>query len=135
MELTNQIYAWVGPELKDVKRSPASIVMAGNAGAAAGPAGAALGRRSLATSSAITRRSSTKRWPEFDEDKAREDQVVVAVQINGKLRDTFTVQRDAAQDELTRLALELEKVKPHVDGKQVVKTIVVPNKIVNIVVK
>ncbi len=76
-----------------------------------------------------------ERWPEFDEAKAREDFVIVAVQINGKLRDTFSVMRDAPQEELMRLALDLEKVKPHVDGKQVVKTIVVPNKIVNIVVK
>ena len=74
-------------------------------------------------------------WPVHDEQKVREDSVTVAVQINGKLRDTMLVARDLSEAEVTELALELERIRTHLAGKEVVKTIVVPNRIVNIVVK
>ena len=57
------------------------------------------------------------------------------MQVNGKLRARLMVPFGTAKDELERLALADEKVKPHIDGKQVIKIVVVPDKLVNIVVK
>jgi leucyl-tRNA synthetase len=59
----------------------------------------------------------------------------VVVQVNGKLRDRCEVDRDMGQEQLKDLVLTLDNVKRHIEGKTVVKTIVVPNKLVNIVVK
>ena len=74
-------------------------------------------------------------WPTYDPEKAKEDQVTVAVQVNGKLRDTITVARDLPDAELSKIATESDKVRAFLDGKQILKTIVVPNRIVNLVVK
>ena len=74
-------------------------------------------------------------WPEADPDLLQREVVNVVVQVNGKLRDRLEVAADAAQEELVRLALESEKVRRHLDGKQVVKEIVVPGKLVNLVVE
>jgi leucyl-tRNA synthetase len=57
------------------------------------------------------------------------------VQINGKLRDRVQAAVDAPEEELLRLARESDGVRRHLDGKQVVKEIVVPNKLVNLVVR
>jgi leucyl-tRNA synthetase len=134
MELTNAIYGWVGPELKDVKRSAAVVSVVEDLARLLAPLAPHLAEEvweTLGHSDSIFNET----WPEFDEDKARDDQVTIAVQINGKLRETFSVERDLAEPELMGLVGELEKVKPHLEGKQIVKTIVVPNKIVNIVVR
>lgn len=72
-------------------------------------------------------------WPAFDPDIAKEDSVTIAIQVNGKLRDTIEVPAETGQSELQALALESEKVAQHVEGKSVRKVIVVPGKIVNIV--
>ena len=56
------------------------------------------------------------------------------VQVNGKLRGEFSALPDASQEELQKAAFEVAKVKPHIEGKQVRKVIVVPKKLVNIVV-
>jgi leucyl-tRNA synthetase len=74
-------------------------------------------------------------WPSFDPDLAREDTAELPVQVNGKLRGHIRVPFGTARDELTRLALANDKVKPFLEGKQVVKTIVVPDRLVNIVIK
>jgi leucyl-tRNA synthetase len=63
-----------------------------------------------------------------------EDTVLVVVQVNGKLRDRCEVDRDMGQEQLKDLVFTLDNVKRHIEGKTVVKTIVVPNKLVNIVV-
>jgi leucyl-tRNA synthetase len=74
-------------------------------------------------------------WPAYDPELAREDEAEVVVQVNGKLRDRLFVPHGTAADELERRALALDKVQAFVNGKQVVKVITVPGKLVNIVVK
>jgi leucyl-tRNA synthetase len=74
-------------------------------------------------------------WPEADADLLRADSVQVAVQVNGKLRDLVTAPAGSDRDELERLARESEKVKQYVGNGSVVKTIVVPDKLVNFVVR
>ena len=74
-------------------------------------------------------------WFEVDEKALIEDQVNIAVQVNGKLRSTISVPNNSEKDLVKKLALEDEKVSKHIDGKQVVKEIFVKNKIFNIVVK
>jgi len=74
-------------------------------------------------------------WPEYDEAKCKNDFVEIIVQINGKLRDKVKIASGASKDEMLKAAYELEKVCSAIEGKTVVKEIVVPEKLVNIVVK
>lgn len=74
-------------------------------------------------------------WPKYDEKKALLDEVTIAVSVNGKLRATFSANKDTDKDELLKLAKEQENVIKHIEGHEIVKEIVVPNKIVNIVIK
>ena len=74
-------------------------------------------------------------WPCFNAQYVEEDTVLVVVQVNGKLRDRCEVDRDMGQEQLKDLVFTRDNVKRHIEGKTVVKTIVVPNKLVNIVVK
>ncbi len=73
-------------------------------------------------------------WPTYDESKLVVDQVTVIVQVNGKMRAKLDVAKDANQDEVKELALKQDNVKPFIEGKEIKKVIVIPNKIVNIVV-
>ena len=72
-------------------------------------------------------------WPTFDESKLVLSKVKIAVQVNGKLRDTIEVNKDASDDEVKNLAFESNNVKRNIEGKTIKKVIVVKNKIVNIV--
>ena len=74
-------------------------------------------------------------WPEADHSKAVENTVEVVFQVNGKVRAKASVAKDMDKAELEKLALENERVKEFMNGMQVVKAIVVPGKLVNIVVK
>jgi leucyl-tRNA synthetase len=74
-------------------------------------------------------------WPRFDPSLAKEDEVEVAVQVNGKLRGRVTVPADSSEDTTREAALRDEKVRAAMDGKQIAKVIVVPHKLVNIVVR
>jgi leucyl-tRNA synthetase len=74
-------------------------------------------------------------WPQADPALLASDTVTLIVQINGKLRDRIEAPADAPQDELLRLARESEKVSNFLDGKEVVKEIVVPGKLVNLVAR
>jgi leucyl-tRNA synthetase len=74
-------------------------------------------------------------WPEADPSLLASDTVTLIVQVNGKLRDRIEAAADAPRDELLRLARESEKVERHLDGKEIVKEIVVPGKLVNLVVR
>ena len=75
------------------------------------------------------------KWPDYDENKTVEDTVTVAVQMNGKLRATVALPRDCDNAEAEKAALADAKVAQALEGKTVVKIIVVRNKIVNIVVR
>jgi leucyl-tRNA synthetase len=74
-------------------------------------------------------------WPAYDEELAKEDAADVVLQVNGKVRGRIAVPFGASQAELEKLALADPKMQPFVAGKQVVKVIVVPDKLVNIVIR
>jgi leucyl-tRNA synthetase len=72
-------------------------------------------------------------WPLADPDLTRDEQVTLAVQVNGKLRATLDVPRDTASDAIEDAALALPQVVRWLEGQAPRKVIVVPNRIVNIV--
>lgn len=74
-------------------------------------------------------------WPTYDESQLIADTKEVVFQVNGKVRGKTQVAVDIANDELESLALNNANVKEHLEGKEVIKVIVVPGKLVNIVVK
>jgi leucyl-tRNA synthetase len=74
-------------------------------------------------------------WPAFDAELAKEDEAEIVVQVNGKLRTRIMVAFGTPKESLEAQAMADEKVRPHIDGKKVVKVISVPDKLVNIVVK
>jgi leucyl-tRNA synthetase len=74
-------------------------------------------------------------WPKADPELLVSDTVTLVVQVNGKLRDRIEAPAEAPKDELLRLARESEKVAKHLDGQEIVKEIVVPGKLVNLVVR
>ena len=74
-------------------------------------------------------------WPKWDESKTVDAQVEMAVQVGGKFKGTVTVPTDSDQETVVAAAMELDKVKKAVDGMSVVKTILVKNKLVNLIVK
>ncbi len=76
-----------------------------------------------------------EKWPSFDPELAKAEEVVVAVQVNGKLRDRLTVPVNISNKELEEMALASEKVKKYLDGKEVIRIVTVPGRLVNIVVK
>jgi leucyl-tRNA synthetase len=73
-------------------------------------------------------------WPEADPRYLERDTFELVVQVNGRVRDRFEVDASLSDEDLVARALESERVRAHVDGKQVRKTIVVPRKLVNLVV-
>jgi len=78
---------------------------------------------------------SLAKWPEYDEAKTVDDVIEMPVQVNGKVRAVIKVPKAAGKDEILELARLEERVSEAITGKTVVKEIVVPGKIVNIVVK
>ena len=78
---------------------------------------------------------SGARFPSADEEIAKADEIEIAVQINGKLRARVQTSPDSSKEELEKLALADGKVREYTMGKQIVKVIVVPNRLVNIVVE
>jgi len=73
-------------------------------------------------------------WPAFDPAAAVDEELLIVVQVNGKLRGKITVAASAVEDEVKGAALAEERVKPFIDGKSVRKVVYVPGKLVNIVV-
>jgi len=73
-------------------------------------------------------------WPVADASMLRDETVTVGVQINGKLRGTIDIAKDADQDIVKEAALALENVQSFIGDKEVRKVIVVPNRIVNVVI-
>jgi leucyl-tRNA synthetase len=74
-------------------------------------------------------------WPKYDPALAKEDEIEIPVQVNGKLRGLIVVPIDTPKEKLEELALADAKIQTFIAGKQIVKKIVVPGKLVNIVVK
>jgi len=73
-------------------------------------------------------------WPAVDESLLVEDEVTIAVQVRGKLRDTLTAAKGSSKEDLEALALASEKVQRSLDGAEIKKVIVVPDRLVNIVI-
>lgn len=74
-------------------------------------------------------------WLTYDENLTQMNEITFVVQVNGKVRDKFEASADIGEDDVKKLALESEKAKPFLEGKEIVKTIVVPKKLINIVVR
>ena len=75
------------------------------------------------------------KWPEWDEKIAKSQTITVAVQIMGKLRGSFEIESGVTDDALVESALELPNIKKHMEGKTLLKSIVIKDKLVNFVVK
>lgn len=75
------------------------------------------------------------KWPEYIPEKCKEDTVEIAVQINGKVRERMVIERDMPQQEVLLQAKTLPRIGESIDGKQLVKELYVPGKLVNLVVK
>lgn len=74
-------------------------------------------------------------WPEYDDAKTIDNEITIGVQVNGKLRGEILVTTEDTEEEIKEKALTNENVKRHIDGKEIIKTIIIKGKIVNIVVK
>ena len=74
-------------------------------------------------------------WPTFDEEKAKEQNFELIVQINGKVKDKILVPLDLSEEEMKNIALNLDKIKDSTQGKQIIKLVAIKNRLVNIVVK
>jgi len=72
-------------------------------------------------------------WPRYDREAITEEEVIVVVQVNGKLRDRLLIPVSAKEEKVKEMALASPKVRRHIEGKEVTKTIFVPKKLVNIV--
>jgi leucyl-tRNA synthetase len=73
-------------------------------------------------------------WPSYDETLCVEDEILIAIQVNGRKRDEIRVAKDASRESIEEMALASEKARSHMGGKEPRKVIVVPDRLVNIVV-
>ncbi len=78
---------------------------------------------------------SSHPWPEFNAGLAQEEQATIVVQVNGKLRASMPAPRGFSQEQILDLATKDEKVQRQLEGKQIVKIVFVPDKLINIVVR
>ena len=74
-------------------------------------------------------------WPTYDEEAIAADQVEMVIQINGKVRSKLVVPSEIDEEDLKLLVMEDQKIIENLDGKKIIKTIVVPKKLVNLVVR
>ncbi len=74
-------------------------------------------------------------WPTYDIEKTKEDEFEMVVQVNGKVRGKIVVSMDTSKEEMEVLAKELDNVKKYIEGKEIIKVITVPKKLVNIVIR
>ena len=76
-----------------------------------------------------------EKWPIYDGNKLKDDSYEMVVQVNGKVRGKIEVSSDTKEEEMVNIALKIPNVKLNIDGKEIVKVITVPKKIVNIVIR
>jgi len=74
-------------------------------------------------------------WPQWNEELARNEEITLVVQVNGKLRDRITAPVSLTEAEARQLVLQSQKVQSHLADKKVIKVIYVPGKLVNLVVR
>lgn len=75
-----------------------------------------------------------KSWPQYDESLLAEELIKLAIQINGKMRDIIEIGNNLTEDEVKKLVMESDKVKKHLEGKEIKKFIYIPGRVVNLVV-
>ena len=78
---------------------------------------------------------SYESWPQFDEELIQLDEVTIAVQVNGKLRANINIDKDSDEKDVVAEALSLDNVEKYTSDGNIVKTIYVPNRLLNFVVK
>ena len=78
---------------------------------------------------------SSRSWPAYDNEAAQEEEITIVIQVQGKVRSRIEVSADESDEKIKELALEDGKIRTYIEGKNVVKVIYVPKKLVNIVVK
>lgn len=74
-----------------------------------------------------------QKWPEYDENLAKDETIKLVIQINGKTRDSFTVLADTQKDEIKQLTIERKKVKKYIEGKEIKRVIFIKGRLINIV--
>ncbi len=74
-------------------------------------------------------------WPKWDEELVKEEEFTLVIQVNGKLRDRVIVPISITEEEVRQLSLSRKRIKPYIEGKEIVKIIYVPRRLVNIVVR
>lgn len=82
-----------------------------------------------------TKSIHTTEWPKYDESKIVDNEFELVLQVNGKKRGSIVLANDISEDEIKKIALEDESVKRNIEGKEIVRVVVVPRKLINIVVK
>jgi leucyl-tRNA synthetase len=138
MELTNEVYTFDQAVEKNAGVSELDVQVAREALGALIPMLAPFAPHiaeelweSFGHSESLTRAE----WPGFSAELARDEEIEVAVQVNGKLRSRIFAQADASDDALRNAALADDKVKAATAGRDIAKVIVIPHKLVNVVVK
>jgi leucyl-tRNA synthetase len=76
-----------------------------------------------------------QQWPDYSEEALKKDEITIVVQVNGKVRDKIQVSSEIKEDNLKEKALSSSKITKYTEGKEIIKTIVIPGKLINIVVK
>ena len=77
---------------------------------------------------------ATTAWPKYDLELVKDDSYTIAIQVNGKLRDTYEFFNDVEESYIKEIACNLSTVQKHTANKTIAKIIIVPKKIINIVV-
>jgi leucyl-tRNA synthetase len=72
-------------------------------------------------------------WPDYDQEAVLEEEILIVVQVNGKLRDRITIPASYGEEEVKAWALKSEKIQRLTEGKKVKRVILVPQRLVNIV--
>jgi leucyl-tRNA synthetase len=73
-------------------------------------------------------------WPAYDEELAKEEEITIVLQVNGKVRSRVVVEASVSDETMREIALADDKVKKHTEGKDIAKVVVVPGKLVNVVI-
>ncbi|UCD95699.1 MAG: leucine--tRNA ligase [Candidatus Zixiibacteriota bacterium] len=74
-------------------------------------------------------------WPEYDTDAVHFDAVKIAIQVNGRLRSEIEIARDSSEDDVVAAALDDVKIRSYTEGKEIIKKIYIPNRLLNLVVE
>ena len=137
MELVNELYAF-GDAIQATPTRPQSLAVAARSDRGADrddlAVRAAHGRGAVGDDGPCRTASRRTSWPSFDESVARAEEIVVPVQVNGKLRSRLTVPADTPESELRERALADPAVRQHTDGKTIKTVVVAKGKLINVVV-